>query len=336
MTERALRRRRLLRAAGAVAAGALAGCSSLDDWSTTADSRETETRAGETATVADTSARTDVTMTGTDARTDSATVAALEDEIAAVKSELLAARIERAFARGWRSLYPGGFEESTLDAADRLYERHRDSVVQVGEQSTDRHQRTAAAGTGWFVSPTEIVTNSHVVRTQRPQHAFLADGTKINVTHVGSGSGDIALLRTDHEGTPLELGDPTDLSFGQPLVGIGHPGSFGSWTGTVGRFITDGERFAASSKSGIGTGRSIGEGQIATTVPAQGGSSGSPTMTLDGTVVGMVFGVFGRPTGPDAVEPIDPFVYEPPLTRPTGVRHEGSQKIRAQIEAIKD
>lgn len=60
----------------------------------------------------------------------------------------------------------------------------------------------------------------------------------------------LALLRTEHDGTPLPVGDAEALESGQPLVLVGHPTHFGDWTTSLGRSVYGGTALADAGVDG--------------------------------------------------------------------------------------
>jgi len=84
---------------------------------------------------------------------------------------------------------------------------------------------------------------------------------------------DIAVLRTDYTNAPpLPVGSSKELTPGQPLVQVGHPGGIGNWVISLGGYVSmEGDSFRGD-------------------VPGRPGVSGSPILTLDGKVVGLTNG----------------------------------------------
>lgn len=330
--------RRLFRAAGSLAGvGALAGCGGQtgegDDPPTTTDAPTTV----ETATAAPTESPTSETTATPSERTpadrECQTPSAevrnelerVEAELATVQHELRVARFRRAFLRAGRSLQPGGFDDATVETAATVGERVGESVVKLPETvPSDGPFFTPGGATGWFRRPNEVVTNAHVAdRLPETFTGTLRDGTTIDLETVAVSAGpynepmDLALLRTDHEGTPLPVGDAGRLESGRPLVLVGHPTHFGDWTVSLGRYAYSGAELAdagidgdEADERGLPSPRPSG---FAAVIPAQGGNSGSPIVTLDGKVVGTIW--FGWQSVPGAMETTsdEPFVYDQPI-----------------------
>jgi len=153
----------------------------------------------------------------------------------------------------------------------------RESVVRLrGELN-----RGYRGGTGWFIEDDLIISNGHVVRGIGEFTCYLPNGDSFEATVIDSRHGsygslghiDVAVLRTENSGTPLERGDSTSLAEGQPLVQVGHPSYVGNWIISLGEFVGDDDFYGFRS-----------------TVPTMAGNSGSPVTTLDGKVVGLTGG----------------------------------------------
>lgn len=166
------------------------------------------------------------------------------------------------------------FDAATRQAALELGLRVRESVMMLDVT----FPYGAAHATGWFHEDGHIVTNAHNVdKPFDDSIGYTHDGRTFEFEVLGydeDTSPDVAALGTEFEAPGLPIGDSTRLSTGDPLVMVGHPGGFGNWVITLGRFD---HRVQGSS----------GE-QLNTTVPGLGGNSGSPMLTLDGEVVGLL------------------------------------------------
>jgi S1-C subfamily serine protease len=95
---------------------------------------------------------------------------------------------------------------------------------------------------------------------------------------------DLALLDTDIDVPALSYATETGLKPGDQLVTVGHPVGVGSWVTMLGTFQTYHEYTETEYQ--------IEERprEIRSNTVSRRGASGSPTMTLDGTVVGCLFG----------------------------------------------
>lgn len=161
------------------------------------------------------------------------------------------------------------FGEATRQTASDVGTSVRESIVVLrGDRSL---------GTGWVVGDGEIVTNSHVVDGDSTLSVETFDGRTGTAERVGFHEDlipDVALLETDVSAPTLGLGSLNDVSRGDPLITIGHPGSVGRWIISLGRHL--------SVRDGLDW--------VLSTVPTDQGNSGGPLVTLDGAVVGVVSG----------------------------------------------
>lgn len=160
------------------------------------------------------------------------------------------------------------FSEAVRRKAKRLGHRVRKSVVKV----------TDAGGTGWVVSEGSVVTNSHVVSESRSHRIETFDGRTASATRVGFQPDlypDLALLDVDLETPPpLPTSPPPDVTKGDPVVAVGHPHPVGDWVVSLGRY----DRYDPLTE------------WIIADLPIASGSSGSPLVAMDGTIVGCVSG----------------------------------------------
>lgn len=190
------------------------------------------------------------------------------------------------------------FSESERERARAVGLEARESVVFL---ETARGGGEFSIGTGWVLDGEHVVTNGHIVDRGGTLTCYTVEGETLDVEVVDSTrEPDVGLVVTDDDPPrALETGSSADLDSTQPLVQVGHPGGVGRWIITLGRFL--------------GRGRSLGSGEtLRSSVPSRQGSSGSPVLTLDGTVVGLTFA-----SAPQAVrrpgtapEPTDDRVYE--------------------------
>ncbi|HUH15245.1 MAG TPA: serine protease [Gaiellaceae bacterium] len=168
----------------------------------------------------------------------------------------------------------GDFDRATLARAQAVANRARASVVAISRDG-------APNGTGWVIAPGIVVTNDHVVEGGSSLGVWLLDGRHLPAELIGGARPpDIAFLRVPLPANvqPLPLGASPSLRPGDPLVAVGQPADAGAgWFASIGRF------------------RAMEEGGalLASTVAGGEGSSGSPILSLDGTVVGVIHS--GRP-----------------------------------------
>ncbi|USZ68247.1 trypsin-like peptidase domain-containing protein [Halorussus salilacus] len=216
------------------------------------------------------------------------------------------------------------FDEAVRSTALEVGEGMRESIVFLEHVRDGRRSH----GTGFFFDRDLVVTNSHVVGDATDVTCWTLDGESIPVESIGrveSQNPDVAALRaTDDTRPALSAGDSTDLEADQPLVQVGHPGSFGNWVISLGPFV---ERARFRSADG-----SVDE-VLKTLVPTIGGNSGSPLVTLDGDVVGLTYGGIPRSRRPldDPPEPAPPTVYES-VAPDTYSLHETVERVESQLD----
>jgi S1-C subfamily serine protease len=138
-------------------------------------------------------------------------------------------------------------------------------------------------GSGFFVSPTQVVTNRHVVEGEQEPMIVLPDGTRIQ-TRVAtlSANTDLALLTVlgTFAGTALALSNER-TSVGEEVVAIGSPSNV-ELQGTVTRGIVS----AVRNDSGLKL--------VQTDAALNPGNSGGPLLNMAGEVIGVnTYGVRG-------------------------------------------
>ena len=188
------------------------------------------------------------------------------------------ARIEELESQSVEYQYSAEVRQSATDAGRKL----REAVVAF-EFEYDGNSRSE--GTGWFIDQNHIITNRHVIQgvvegTVTSKTGYLLDGTEFDfsVSHTAEDD-DIALVETDVTAPYVPpLGTASSLTAGQPLVQVGHPAMIGYWVISLGEFLKDQE---------------FGNG-LHTEMPSTSGNSGSPLITLDGTVVGLTYASASR------------------------------------------
>lgn len=169
------------------------------------------------------------------------------------------------------------FEDSVLKQAEQLGRQTRESVV-VSIASSDR---TSSTGTAWFIDDNRLVTTGHGAGRVESLTCWTVDGESFTASIIDSIHGDfqeyshldLTVLETEFTGTPLPTGSSESLTADQLLVQVGHPSAVGNWVTSLGKFA-DKHRFYG----------------LRSTVPTANGNSGSPVLTLDGTVVGLTTG----------------------------------------------
>jgi len=193
------------------------------------------------------------------------------------------------------------YSESVRETALEVGKQVREAVVAL-EFEYEYSRRVA--GTGWFIDENHIITNAHILRrlengvASNPT-AYTLDGTEIPIEVGGLAEfdgPDIGLATTSASAPrTLNPGSTEDLSAGEPLIQVGHPGMIGNWVIGLGEFL-------ALKYNGT----------VTSEMPSTSGNSGSPVVTLDGTVIGVHYAVGSREIGQiDAdPEPVDAELYE--------------------------
>ena len=174
-----------------------------------------------------------------------------------------------------------------------LARRAQDSVVLL--KVYDASRREASRGTGFFVAPSLVVSNHHVVEDAYRVEAVLPSGESIEVAGVVTHDGfnDLTLLRLGdgRTGPPLPLAASNTLEVGEPIGVIGSPAGLAGTlsAGNVSALRPDG--LVEHVPPGEPTPPVF---QIS--APISSGSSGSPVLNLRGEVVGVAVSqlIFGQ------------------------------------------
>ena len=184
-----------------------------------------------------------------------------------------------------------GFPVSRIEEVRQLSSGLRNSVLLYtqGWKMLEAEGEFATA-TAFLIQPDLAVTNSHNVRDEQGSLRkgqivlYTFQGNTVNASVVGDNPGaDIALLRLER---PLQLpvlkwGDSRNLSVGDPLFTIGHPGRMGSWVTHVGVLE---EFWSVEGVAGVT------HETVSFSVPSMKGSSGSPVFDMNGDVVAVLYG----------------------------------------------
>jgi len=166
------------------------------------------------------------------------------------------------------------------DAEDfeKLAQLIKPSVVII--DSVDRIGRKGGKGTGFVVSPDGVIaTNFHVIGEHREFKIRFADGksyTPHSILAIDR-ENDLALVKIEVEKLPfLQLGDSDKISPGQAIFSIGNPLGYSH---SVSRGV-----IAAMRELEVGDGQPL----VQVAIPIEPGSSGSPTLDLNGKVVAIL------------------------------------------------
>jgi len=161
----------------------------------------------------------------------------------------------------------------------------------VDINTTLGYQQEQAAGTGIVLSSNGVIlTNNHVI-----------DGaTSISVTDVGNNktytasvvgydrTKDVAVLQLHNASglTTATLGNSSNASVGEDVVGIGNAGGTGGTPSAVGGTVTALNQSITASDDGDGTSEQL-SGLIETNADIQPGDSGGSLVNTSGDVIGM-------------------------------------------------
>lgn len=171
-------------------------------------------------------------------------------------------------------------QQAKLDAEDfkNLVKLIKPSIVVI--ESVDRIGREGGRGTGFVVSADGIIaTNFHVIGEHRDFKIRFANGKSFAPQEILAidRENDLALIKIDASGLPaLQLGDSEQITPGQSVFSIGNPLGYN-------HSVTRGV-ISAVRELEIGDGRPL----VQVAIPIEPGSSGSPTLDLDGKVVSIL------------------------------------------------
>ena len=148
------------------------------------------------------------------------------------------------------------------------------------QEEADKKRNAISTGTGFFVAPGGyLITNHHVVDEATDFAIRDQKGRYFKATVVSKdASRDLALLKVDAAFPALNIARSDAVSKGQRVIAVGYPQV--SIQGNESK-VTDG---IISSLSGIRN----DENWFQISVPIQGGNSGGPLVTENGSVVGVV------------------------------------------------
>jgi S1-C subfamily serine protease len=147
-------------------------------------------------------------------------------------------------------------------------------------ESVDRIGREGGRGTGFVVSSNGIIaTNFHVIGEHRDFKIRFANGNSFSPKEILAidRENDLALIKIDASDLPtLQLGDSDQITPGQSVFSIGNPLGYS-------HSVTRGV-ISAIRELELGDGRPL----VQVAIPIEPGSSGSPTLDLDGKVVAIL------------------------------------------------
>ncbi len=166
------------------------------------------------------------------------------------------------------------------DAEDfaKLAKLVKPSVVVI--ESVDRLGREGGRGTGFVVAKDGVIaTNFHVIGEHRDFAIRFANGKTFRPQSILAvdRDRDLALVKIDAKNLPpLELGDSNKIEPGQAIFSLGNPLGYSH---SVSRGVV-----AAIRELEDGNGRPM----VQVAIPIEPGSSGSPTLDLDGRVIAIL------------------------------------------------
>ncbi|MGH3036007.1 MAG: S1C family serine protease [Gaiellaceae bacterium] len=197
---------------------------------------------------------------------------------------------------------PAASTSESLSVSE-IYEKTSKSVVEITSTTSQSsplggEQRAQGQGSGFVLdSEGHIVTNDHVVDGAGSVSVRFWDGAVYDATVVGTDpSTDLAVIKVDAPAsalTPLELGDSTQLTVGEPVVALGSP--FGL-EGTVTSGIVSALHRQMTSPNNFTINDSI-----QTDAAINHGNSGGPLVNAAGEVVGVNTQIKSESGGSDGI-----------------------------------
>ncbi|WP_117237215.1 S1C family serine protease [Thermus sediminis] len=181
-------------------------------------------------------------------------------------------------------------------ARSQVIQRALPAVVRI--QGTAPTSEGGAVGTGFFVSPFRVVTNYHVVQDLTDLTVRLHDGRTFPAERFAVDPGiDLALLTVRGVQAPGVLGfsrvPAASLPLGMGVILVGFPFGQGPLASS-GILAGVGPLEVPTPDPSIGA--EVGE-YLFTDAPLTVGNSGSPLMSLQGEVIGVVADMIGGPSG---------------------------------------
>lgn len=169
----------------------------------------------------------------------------------------------------------GGLSSSVAaqTTTTQIYEKNKRSVVLL--LAYDSAGIPSAMGTGFFIEPTKIATNAHVVRlASRVVYRVLGSEKTLTAREIANFSErlDLAVLEASEPGAPVTLSAADNPQIGEKVVVIGNPRGL---EGSVSEGIVAGVRGKDTSRL------------IQITAPISPGNSGGPVFNTQGEVIGI-------------------------------------------------
>jgi len=170
----------------------------------------------------------------------------------------------------------------------------RVAALQMSRQRSDGRREASAGSAVVFTGDGFLLTNAHVVGSQRSGTATFADGTTTAFHVVGADPlSDLAVVRADGATpSPAKLGDASHLRVGQLVVAVGNPLGLAG-TVTAGVVSALGRSLPARSGEAV----RIIDDVIQTDAALNPGNSGGALATSTGEVVGINTAVAGFGVG---------------------------------------
>ena len=164
--------------------------------------------------------------------------------------------------------------------ADRITASNTSMHAELSKSVVVVHNLNGSLGSGFYVNDDVVLTNYHVVEDSSFVEMTLKDGTetfgKIIAKDVRL---DLALIRTQHRGTPVKFNHGNDIEIGATTFAIGHPRGL--------EFsVTRGIVSAIRSHKNVIFNQGKNVYFIQTDTPLNSGNSGGP-LFLDGQVIGV-------------------------------------------------
>lgn len=163
----------------------------------------------------------------------------------------------------------------------------------------DGGKQPSGTGTGFFVDETTLVTNHHVIEGAHRARLRLAGGSTLEVSDVlaEDAAADLAVLGTARvPGVGLDLYDGPRVEPGEPVVVLGSPeGLAGTLSDGIVSAWRDRHEELAEFETPI----------LQITAPISPGSSGSPVMNRQGSVVGVAVAVHRSGQALNFAVPVD-------------------------------